>query len=57
MITRMLAITSWVRANIIQYSLRLIVITLASNFRKLFERIINNRITNQIYMVEASAGG
>ena len=32
-------------------------ITLASNFGKLFERIINNRITPKIRMTEAQAGG
>ena len=32
-------------------------ITLASNFGKLFERIINNRIIEQINMTQAQAGG
>lgn len=32
-------------------------ITLASNFGKVFERIINNRITPRINMTEAQAGG
>ena len=32
-------------------------ITLASNFGKLFERIVNNRITPKINMTEAQAGG
>ncbi len=32
-------------------------ITLASNFGKVFERIINNRITRTINMTEALAGG
>ena len=32
-------------------------ITLASNFGKLFERIVNNRITPKINMTESQAGG
>ncbi len=32
-------------------------ITLASNFGKVFERIINNRITKTINMTEVQAGG
>ena len=32
-------------------------ITLASNFGKLFERIVNNRMTPKINMTEAQAGG
>ncbi len=32
-------------------------ITLANNFGKVFERIINNRITPKIHMTEAQAGG